>query len=353
MKTGGKRDQKGVWQRVAPCLFRYRDAGYYAVVRRSGKIVRKSLQTDRLEIAKRKLRDFLNEVERAGVDAHSRRFGEVIDEFISSRTGAPATLRRYADIAARIKASWPEGVKQYVRNVDLRQCSAWIKQFNDQLASYNLARQWLVMFFNYCIGNNYITRAPFDRSTLKPKKRIKPIRNAPSEEEFTAIIKAIREQPFTDHAQDTGDLVEFMGLAGVGQAECAGLEWQHVSLSTDKMTLFRVKTKTAYTIPIYPKVRPLIERLKELAVDADPSAAVFKIRDPKKALAAACRKLRLPNFSPRSLRRMFIIRAIEKGAPIKTVAEWQGHVDGGVLILSTYSDIINGKMNTDAAKLLA
>ena len=353
MKTGGKRDQKGVWQRVAPCLYRYRDTGYYAVVRRSGKIVRKSLETDRLEIAKRKLRDFQYEVEQGGANALSRKFGEVIDEFVSSRTGAPATLRRYADIATRIKASWPDGVKQCLRNVDLRQCSNWLKQFNDQIASYNLARQWLVMFFNYSIGNNYITRPPFDRTTLKPKKRIKPIRNAPAEEEFNAIIKAIREQPFSDHAQDTGDLVEFMGLAGVGQAECAGLKWQHVSLATDKMTLFRVKTKTAYTVPLYPKVRPLIERLKEQAIDADPSAGIFKIHDPKKALAAACRKLRFPDFSPRSLRRMFIIRAIEKGVPIKTIAEWQGHVDGGVLILSTYSDIINGKINADAAKLLA
>ncbi|GEP43892.1 tyrosine-type recombinase/integrase [Brevifollis gellanilyticus] len=353
MKTGGNRDQKGVWQRVAPCLFRYRESGYYAVVRRSGKIVRKSLETDRLEVAKRKLRDFQNEVEKVGVDAHSRKFGEVIEDFVSSRTGAPATLGRYSDIAKRIKTSWPEGVKQYVRNVDLRQCSTWLKQFNDQVASYNLARQWLVMFFNYCIGNNYITRPPFDRMTLKPKKRIKPIRNAPSEEEFNAIINAIREQPFTDHAQDTGDLVEFMGLAGVGQAECAGLRWQHVSLSTDKLTLFRVKTKTAYTIPLYPKVRPLIERLKELAVDADPSATIFKVRDPKKALAAACRRLSFPDFSPRSLRRMFIIRAIEKGVPIKTIAEWQGHVDGGVLILSAYSNIINGKTNAEAAKLLA
>ena len=348
-----RRDQKGVWQRVSPCLFRYRGAAYYAVVRRSGKIVRKSLKTDRIEITKRKLRDFLNEVERIGVEAHNRKFGEVIDEFVSSRTGAPATLRSYVDVGNRIKGSWQDGVKQYVRNVDLRQCTTWLAQFNEQITTYNLARQWLVAFFNYCIGSNYVTRAPFDRENLKPKKRKKVIRNAPSEEEFTRIVKTIREQPFTDNAQDTGDLVEFMGLAGVGQAEYAGLEWQHVNLAKDSMTFYRVKTKTAFATPIYPKLRPLLERLKGEVVEAEPSTAVFKVHDPKKALAAACRKLRLPNFSPRSLRRMFIIRAIEKGAPIKTIAEWQGHVNGGVSILSTYSNIINAKTNTEAARLLA
>ena len=92
---------------MAPCLFRDLGNGYYAVVRRSGKIVRKSSETDRLEIAKRELRDFQNGVKRIGISAHNRRFGETIDEFVSSRTGASATLHPYGDIAKRIKATWP------------------------------------------------------------------------------------------------------------------------------------------------------------------------------------------------------------------------------------------------------
>jgi len=34
---------------------------------------------------------------------------------------------------------------------------------------------------------------------------------------------------------------------------------------------------------------------------------------------------------------MFITRAIEKGIDVKVIAEWQGHKDGGKLILDTYS----------------
>jgi hypothetical protein len=37
------------------------------------------------------------------------------------------------------------------------------------------------------------------------------------------------------------------------------------------------------------------------------------VRDPKKALDAACKRLKFPHFSPRSLRRCFITRASEKG----------------------------------------
>ena len=63
------------------------------------------------------------------------------------------------------------------------------------------------------------------------------------------------------------------------------------------------------------------------------------VRDAKKALAGACRRLGLPAFSQRSLRRMFITRAIEKGIDVKVIAEWQGHKDGGKLILDTYRHV--------------
>jgi site-specific recombinase XerD len=36
---------------------------------------------------------------------------------------------------------------------------------------------------------------------------------------------------------------------------------------------------------------------------------------------------------------MFVTRAIEKGIDVKVVSEWQGHRDGGKLILQTYSHI--------------
>jgi hypothetical protein len=36
---------------------------------------------------------------------------------------------------------------------------------------------------------------------------------------------------------------------------------------------------------------------------------------------------------------MFITMAIERGVDIRTIADWQGHRDGGKLILSTYSHV--------------
>jgi hypothetical protein len=36
---------------------------------------------------------------------------------------------------------------------------------------------------------------------------------------------------------------------------------------------------------------------------------------------------------------MFITGAIEKGVDVKVIAKWQGHKDGGKLILDTYSHV--------------
>jgi hypothetical protein len=49
---------------------------------------------------------------------------------------------------------------------------------------------------------------------------------------------------------------------------------------------------------------------------------------------------------------MFITRAIEKGVDVKVIAEWQGHRDGGKLILDTYS-YVNRVHSQRMAQLMA
>lgn len=354
MQPKEKRDQSGVWKKAAPCLYQYQtNKVYYAVVRRAGKLIRKSLEVTQLEVAKRKLRDYLNELESIAPDATKVRFDEYMKEFLGGKTGAFKTLERYRHMVALVESSWPGGAHQLLRAVDLNQCTQWLSRWNGKVAQYNLARQWLLSFFDFAVANRKIQRSPIDKRLLRPLRRPKVIRNAPTPEEFDAIIDEVRSQRFTDHANDTADVLEFMGRAGVGQAETKGLRWERVDFQSGSIQLFRVKTQTAYKIPIYPKLRPLLEGLKEKSSPVNPSAPVFKICDPKKALASACVRLKLPNFSPRSLRRMFIIEALNRGVPVKTISKWQGHQDGGVLILKTYSETIDQKAHQEAAHLLA
>jgi integrase len=109
-----------------------------------------------------------------------------------------------------------------------------------------------------------------------------------------------------------------------------------VDFDAGRLITFRHKTSTGFAIAIFPQLRPLLQRLCEGKSNGD---HIFKVRNAKKALAGACRRLGYPSFSQRSLRRMFITRAIEKGIDVKVIAEWQGHKDGGKLILDTYSHV--------------
>jgi integrase len=109
-----------------------------------------------------------------------------------------------------------------------------------------------------------------------------------------------------------------------------------VDFEAGRMITFRHKTSTGFVVPLFPQLRPLIERLCEGRANRD---NLFKIANAKHALANACKRLGFPPFSQRSLRRMFITRAIERGIDVKVIAQWQGHRDGGKLILDTYSHV--------------
>jgi integrase len=109
-----------------------------------------------------------------------------------------------------------------------------------------------------------------------------------------------------------------------------------VDLEAEQIIAYRQKTSHGFAVPIFPQLRPLIEKL---CAGRKHHERLFEIDGARKALAHACKRLSLPHFTPRSLRRMFITRCLELGVDVKTVAQWQGHQDGGVLILRVYGHV--------------
>jgi integrase len=160
-------------------------------------------------------------------------------------------------------------------------------------------------------------------------------------------VADIRSQKFNGHdAEQSGDFIEFLGLAGLGQAEAASIIRAHVDLESGRMIVYRHKTDVGFVIPIYPQLRPLVEKLCNGKKHHE---RLFVIDQARQALANACKRLELPPYTHRSLRRMFITRAIERGVDVKVIAEWQGHADGGKLILQTYSHVRPEHSNRMAA----
>jgi integrase len=241
-------------------------------------------------------------------------------------------------ILARIKSDWPQGLLAPLRSTKPSDCEKWLSIQAKRIgrSHYNAYLQLLRDIFRFAVRDRVLAENP--ATHLKYLKRERPLRLTPSWEKFQAIVADIRGQVFNANAQPSADFVEFIGLSGLGRAEAASLSWNDVDLEGKQLITFRHKTRTGFAVPLFPQLRPLLERLS-LHRNGSPNERVFSICDAKKAIAGACRRLNLPQYNHRAFRRMFITRAIERGVDVKVIAEWQGHKDGGKLILDTYSHV--------------
>jgi integrase len=318
-------------------LYRYEPTKqYFARVRFRGKLYRRKLDTDDLAFAKRKLRDFKDDLERTDASKGNTSFGKVLDDYADTLTGSDSTLKKKRATIAKLKATWFGIDSLSLRTVKPSQVTAWLaKHYGEDSASYyNGALTVMRDALDMAVADKIILESPAKGLTYRKRKQ--PIRLTPTFEQFQEIVADIRAQRFNREAEQSGDFIEFLGLAGLGQAEAAAIKRSDVDLGSGRIIIYRHKTDTGFVIPIYPQLRPLIEKLCNGQAHND---RLFAINESRKALANACKRLGFASFTHRSLRRMFITRAIERGVDVKVIAEWQGHRDGGKLILATYSHV--------------
>jgi len=328
---------KSAFQKVGECLYRYSSNGvYYARFENGGKEIRRSLRTTDRASAQRALGWLKQEREQTDPAQGKLTLVELCDRYLKTvQHQKPKTVERKTLIVRRIKTQWPTGKLTQVTKVKPSHVDLWISRYRFGPASRNLHMACVKDIFEMAVRDGIISRSP--AAHLRRAKLAKPIRATPSFEEFKAIVESIRSQKFNGHdAEESADFVEFLGLAGLGKAEAAALRQSDIDWQREKITTFRHKTKSGFAIPIYPQLKPLL--LRRQRRDA-PNERVFAINNAKKAIANACRRLNLPQYSHLSFRRMFITRAIERGVDVKVIAEWQGHKDGGKLILDTYSHV--------------
>jgi len=312
---------------------------YYARIKKNGKQFRVSLETTDRTVAKANLKEKREAIE--AVDPHLGKISieELCDRYIKTiQHRKRSTVVAKEGVIRRVKAKWPEGKLQQVGDVKPSDVQAFLSKESGRIgkSSYNQYLCTVREMFAQAVEDQIIHRSP--AAKLKYLKRDKPVRRTPTLEEFKAIIASIREQQYNADCKDSADFVEFLGLAGLGQAEASSLTWGDIDFEKNTLITFRHKTSQGFVVPLYPQLRPLLEGLRGQQTPS-PNTKVFKIKDAKKALAGACERLNLSHFSHRAFRRMFITRAIEKGVDVKVIAEWQGHRDGGKLILDTYSHV--------------
>lgn len=138
------------------------------------------------------------------------------------------------------------------------------------------------------------------------------------------------------------DFAEFLAYSG---ARCEEANLVHVGdykLAADGRTwtvhIPGYKSETSdRTIPVLPRLKRLLDRL---TAAREPAEKLLAGSSCLKHLAAACAALDVPKLTQHDLRHFFATICLLKGVRPKTLAEWLGHSDGGVLVMATYGHLL-------------
>jgi integrase len=348
MRTPNPKSSGDVWKRIGERLFRYVPSGvYYAKFKHAGKPYKKCLKTWDRKHAERLLNDYRQEVENVtSKEAAHITFKTISDRWLDSIRHAikPSTLKRRETCVANLEP--------YFRRVTLSGitpalCEEWKNRRGDKIAPQTFAHELgtMKLIFEYAITHGILYRNP--ARSIK-RKRIIAVREKyiPSREQFTQLIKTIRQsdgRPESQAAAKAGaDCVELIAYTGMRKAEAASLKWQDVNFEKGFLTVTggenRTKNYEARIIHFSDQLRELLFRLHADSKPV-PTDNVSCIADPKKCLHTACRKLKLPYFSPHRFRDYFATTALEQKTPVHIAARWLGHKDGGALLLKTYAHL--------------
>jgi integrase len=162
----------------------------------------------------------------------------------------------------------------------------------------------------------------------------------PTKDQFSALVRTLREMD--RRYIEAGNLVEILAYSGMRLAEATALRWGDIQISADRFVVrggeSGTKNHEVRNVPLFPALRTFIEALN---AHRKPAAddLVVGIASAKNAMATACRKAGLPDFTHHSLRHYFVSNAIEAGIDFKVVAGWVGHKDGGLLVAKTYGHL--------------
>lgn len=326
------------------CLYRHKtNKTYYGIKKHRGKRKEHSLETKDRKLAERKLKVWIKNLDTIDAEAEKTTLAQLLEKFQMIRKGASkSTTDTEQGIIKKLKATWAYGLDIRVSKIRPSMLDQWLAQHERELmnSSYNRYALFLKQLFEVAVDDRMITESPLARMKKTWKRPQTPVRLIPTQEQFEAIVKSIRAQELNGKAAESSDFIEFMGRAGLGQAEASSITLDDIDWEQSRIRVRRRKTDQLFYVPIYAHLKPLLKKLcKRFPPPAPRNQKLFQIKDARKALTNACKRLGLQHYSQRNIRQALIRRLWQSGVDYKLIAKWQGHQDGGKLILGTYTEV--------------
>ncbi len=342
------------WQKTQYAnLVRYVPSGiYFARLRVAGKLIRRSLKTDGLSVAKLRLGDLdKQERQRAeSTDAAARGKMTTADAItiLRQRVGGGASLKPrtkdYHDqrITALLK-SWPGLDKKLIRDITKTDCLNWAAKYGESASpsAFNHTQSSLraLLEIGIEVGARYDNSAKSIKRAAERSKHLV----LPETEQFEKFVLEIENGGSRD-SQNCADLVRFLAYGGFRKGEAAQITWADVDTEKGEIlvrgdAITGTKNWTVRRVPMIVDMIALLGGLRDERPDANPGDGVMKVAECQKSMNRAAKVVGMVRITHHDLRHLFATRCIESGVDIPTVSRWLGHKDGGALAMKVYGHL--------------
>lgn len=350
-------------------LVRYEPSGiYFARAKVRGKLIRKSLETNVLSVAKLRLADVLDAEHKAVAPSSTKIVGKMVfsdalalfKERQNLATDIKDSTRRYNERAATdLLKTWPGLEQMDVKRITKFECLEWRAKFGKMYSSTvtngTLSILRRVLDIAVESGVRYDNPAR-DKDVKRARVRRKELR-LPEPDQFLSLVAHVRGTG-SGRGGHCADAIEFFSYAGPRLKEAARIYGKDCSFIKNEIIIrgdpiTGTKNWEIRRVPMIPEMKKLLERLKaECGEQEFLNNPVLKVRKFNRSLKNACKKLGLHHLTHHDLRHLFATRCIESGVDIPTVAKWLGHKDGGVLAMQTYGHLRDKHSENMAQKVV-
>lgn len=364
VEPSGKKPK--LWQKTSYAnLIRYVPSGvYFCRIRVRGDLIRKSLKTDVLSVAKLRLADE-EKTQRQTADRQSAlqrgrgqmTFAEALKvyrERLAASTEIKSRTKDYYE--QRIDAllrTWSGLEKLNVRDIARQDCEKWATKFEGSSTAFNNTVLVLRSVLDICVEHGILYEnvgARISRRTVKAKDL-----RLPDNEQFERLVGEI-ENAGGRFSRNCADLVRFLTFGGFRLGEANNITWGDCDFAREEIVVRGdpeegTKNSEVRRVPMIAEMRQLLERLKAESLGAEPTTRVMGVGEAQLAMNRATSALGLSHLTHHDLRHLFATRCIESGVDIPTVSRWMGHKDGGALAMKVYGHLRNHHSKEMAKKV--
>jgi integrase len=349
-----KIDQESLWAKTpAANLVRYKPSGtYFARAKVGGKLIRQTLKTKVLSVAKLKLADLLKEEHQKQEQTQTvadgkMTFGDGWKIYKQRTEGDPdikgSTWKYHQEILAALYKSWPGLNLRDIRKISKTDCIDWRSRFSKAYSGTrtNGAISMLRRIIEIGVENGLRYDNPAKTLT---RARVRQTHLAlPEPEQFEKFVLSIQSAG-GGTSRSCAHLVRFLAYGGFRKNEAANVTWSDCDFVKGEIRVrgdaeTGTKNWSVRRVPMIPDMKLLLEQLRAERSKESDEETVMKVRECQKAMNRAAQETKMTRITHHDLRHLFATRCIEAGVDVPTVSRWLGHKDGGALAMKIYGHL--------------